>query len=90
MNTITNGVTAPMIFETLSTSSMPVTSTKTSMSSAPTHTGHPNCCSRLEPPPANMTKPIANSVTTVAMSSSQDMVLPEMRDSTAVCSLAWK
>ncbi|GAB3944399.1 hypothetical protein GCM10028828_13430 [Corynebacterium tapiri] len=86
---ITKGVTAPMTAVTFSTSIMPVISTSTSMITAPTHRGRPNCCCRLEPPPANMTKPMEKRVTMVEMSRIHATTLLEMRLSTLMCSLAW-
>ena len=85
-----NGVSAPMAPVTLSTSSMPKPSVISSMSTAPIQTGRPNCWLRLAPAPANMTKPMENSVTIVAMSRIQPMTFDEIMPSTSICSLAWK
>ena len=38
------------------------------MMTEPTQVGAPNCCSRLEPAPAIMTKPMQNSVSIVVTS----------------------
>ena len=60
------------------------------MSTAPIQTGSPNCWFRLAPAPANMTKPMENKVTMVAMSRIQPITFVEMEPSTSMCSLAWK
>ena len=75
---------------TLSTSSMPKPMVAASMSTAPIHTGMPNCWFRLAPAPANMTKPMENRVTMVAMSRIQPITFEEMEPRTSMCSLAWK
>ena len=43
MNTMMNGVIAPITVVTLSTSSMPAASTSTTMMNAPTPSGRPHC-----------------------------------------------
>ena len=83
-----NGVMPPMMALTLSTSSMPAARTRTIMITEPTQMGRPNCWLRLEPAPANMTKPVLNRVIITAMSRTLDMIGEEMRSKTAVCSSA--
>ena len=85
-----NGVSAPMAPVTLSTSSMPNPMVAASMSTAPIHTGMPNCWFRLAPAPANMTNPMENRVTMVAMSRIQPITFEEIEPRTSMCSLAWK
>ena len=84
------GVTAPITLDTLSTSSMPTIKTKTSMSVEPIQVFQPNCCSILEPAPANITKPIAKRVMMTAMSSNLETIGWVTLRKTVLCSEAWK
>lgn len=68
---MTRGVTPEITDETLSTSSRPVAMTSAAMTPAPAHAGMPYCCRRIEPAPANMTKP-ANRVSVTEMSRKRD------------------
>ena len=59
-NTTRRGVAQAMTEETLSTSKRPTINMRTSIATAPTQICQPNAWFRLEPAPANMTKPTEN------------------------------
>ena len=90
MNTMMNGVIAPMTVVTLSTSRKPAASTSATMTSAPAQIGHPHCWLRLEPAPANITKPVENRVISTPRSSRREKVGLAMRSKTLPCSVARK
>src|SRR5699024_2518824 len=84
------GVNKPITLDTLSTSSRPVTRTRTIIAVDPTQVGQPNCWAKLEPAPASMTKPTAKSVKITATSNILETIGCDTFRNTALCSEAWK
>ena len=85
-----SGVSAPMTWLTFSTSSIPAASTTPVISSAPAQAGRPNCCSRLEPAPASITKPTANRVIVTETSKNRETMGCATLRNTMRCSSARK